>query len=98
MDQQGKLLAAVSGVVPNTIPQTAQAGEYLGNYMATRQLAASAELAGDCLGVVKAASDPTTKVISRKRMHAAAIRSTRELPSACHILQQRWVKAHQYEQ
>ena len=30
-------------------------------------------------------------------MHAAAVRSARELPSRAHVTQQRWVKAHQFE-
>ena len=70
VDEQGRLTATVIGTVPNTMPQTAQSGEYLGNYMATRQLTAPAELVGDCLGVVQAARDDTNKVIGRKRMHA----------------------------
>ena len=55
VDEQGRLTAAVVGTVPNTMPQTAQSGEYLGCFMATRQLTAQAELVGDCLGVVQAA-------------------------------------------
>ena len=97
VDEQARLVAAVLGSVPDTMPQTAQSGEYLGNFMATKQLVAAAELVGDCLGVVNAANNQTEKAISRKRMHAATVRYARALDSREHVTQQRWVKAHQFQ-
>ena len=64
VDDEGRVLASLSGNVPATMPQTPQSGEHLGHAYAVQHLQSKATLSGDCKAVVNAAQttrfDPLT--------------------------------------
>ena len=94
VDEQGNVTASISGVVPNYMPQTAQAGEHLARTMAVQSLDGATTLHGDCASVVNDANASFKRACNKKRMHAAAALVTKSAKTGRFIKADRWVKAH----
>ena len=52
VDDDGKVVSTMRGVVPSFMPQTAQSGEHMGRTMAVQALCGETTLSGDCRNVV----------------------------------------------
>ena len=87
-------MASVSGPVWSSLPQTAQAAEHCARTAAVELLIGHSRLFGDSKNIVAHANRPTAEACHHSRMHAAASRLAAATPSAEHILEDLWVRAH----
>ena len=94
VDEEGAVVACVSGPVWRSLPQTARAAEHCARAAAVQLLVGPATLYGDSKNIVRLAQGPRDKACDPKRMHAAASRVAAESSGAQHVLADVWVKAH----
>ena len=96
-DAEGQVRRSISGVVPEHLPQTAQAGEYCALEAAAPATSPENTLYGDCQGVVADAQRGRSPRTWAKRMHGgcmrAAFANAQARPALSAMVK---VKAHQH--
>ncbi len=98
VDEDGRRIRAVYMLVPSSLPQTSQAGEYLGVAISRRMAARPAHVRSDCANVVRAANAPAGKAPGPGRMYAGILMdqyARSDAASRGTIVS--WVKAHRVE-
>ncbi len=80
--------------VPRHLPQTAQAAEHLAAALSFDSLRGTAELVGDCLGVVKAFLADAKKALAPTRKYAGLVLSSYRFPERRRTTAVRWTRAH----
>ncbi len=95
---RGLARRVATAAVPRHLPQTPQAGEYLGMAVAFGLVQRPASIAGDCLNVVRDASRPLRQALGASRMYGGLVLSFARDPDRRRLVSSvRWTKAHRAE-
>ena len=95
VDNDGNPMRRISAVIPRSLPQTPQAGEYVAAGLAIMFANDELTYVGDCKGVVRDLMRPVKSMISPLRKYAGVLMHTLALPEQRARLQGvEWMPSH----
>ncbi len=90
----GRPVKTLKMAVPRHLPQTAQVAENLATAVAYRSARGAADIAGDCLNVVRAFAGPVARALRPSNKYARLVVSAYSNIEQWRSIGIRWVKAH----
>jgi len=93
--RDGAITRIIKGLVPATLPQTAQAGEFMAYAVVTQLAEDDSYVWQDCMSVVKVALASFEVQTDPRRMHAGTLRWCRQQSGYHFVKDVEWVKAHE---
>ena len=95
VDDEGRPMKRITAVVPSSLPQTAQASEYIAGALAVRFAIGAFRYTGDCKGVVADLQRPTASMLHPKRKHAGLLLDTLSDPWRRQQMREvKWMPSH----